>query len=45
LELFEEHMINMSLTPRPLRCIQIDLTTFGVGTLRLGYLLMTIDSF
>jgi len=35
LELFEEHMINMSLTPRPLRCIQIDLTTFGVGTLRL----------
>ncbi|KAG4084599.1 hypothetical protein H8356DRAFT_1298867 [Neocallimastix lanati (nom. inval.)] len=35
LELFEEHMINMSLTPRPLRCIQIDLTSFGVGTLRL----------
>jgi len=35
LDLFEEHMINVSLTPRHLRCIQIDLTTFGVGTLRL----------
>ncbi|KAL6617901.1 hypothetical protein U3516DRAFT_629007 [Neocallimastix sp. 'constans'] len=37
IDLFEEHMINMSLTPRPLRCIQIDLTTFGVDRCGIVY--------
>jgi len=37
LELFEEHMVNMCLTPRPLRCIQIDLTTFGVDRCGIVY--------
>ncbi|KAF9212222.1 hypothetical protein BGZ59_007068 [Podila verticillata] len=34
---FEEHMLNMSLSQTPLRCIQVDLSTFGLDTYGLVY--------
>ncbi|KAG0031505.1 hypothetical protein BGZ82_006952 [Podila clonocystis] len=34
---FEEHMLNMSLSQTALRCIQVDLSTFGLDTYGLVY--------
>lgn len=34
---FEEHMLNMSSSETMLRCIQVDLSTFGLDTYGLVY--------
>ncbi|KAJ3046488.1 hypothetical protein HK097_000816 [Rhizophlyctis rosea] len=46
LEQFSEHMLNMSVTPRPLKCIQVDLTAQGMeasGTDRYGIVYSMAD--